>query len=147
MKLLLISSTGGHFNALLQLSSFWQQHERRWVTFKSATTEKALEKETVRWAYGPTNRNLPNLFRNLRLAARVLFQERPDVVLTTGAGVAVPFIILAKVLGIQTVFVESYTRVNELSLSAKLALPFTDHLYVHWDSLQKKYPQAQLIRA
>ena len=40
--------------------------------------------------YGPTNRNIPNLLRNLRLAARVLREERPAAILTTGAGVAVP---------------------------------------------------------
>ena len=146
MKILLISSTGGHFNALCQLSSFWENHERSWVTFKNATTELTLAQEKVYWAYGPTNRNLPNLVRNLHLAMQVLQQEQPDIVITTGAGVAVPFIMLAKAWGIKTAFIESYTRVTDLSLSAKLTLPFLDNLYVHWASLRYKYPQARLIK-
>lgn len=150
MKLLLISSTGGHFNALCQLDTFWSQHDRTWVTFKSATTESFLATESVRWAFGPTNRNIPNLVRNLKLAFSVIFGtshsgDRPDMVVSTGAGVAVPFILLAKLAGIKTVFIESFTRVDDLSLSAKLVLPFIDKLYVQWEQLQARYPQAELI--
>lgn len=153
MKLLLISSTGGHFNALCQLAPFWSQHDRTWVTFKSATTEQFLAEESVRWAFGPTNRNIPNLLRNLKLAVSIIFGapgsgslgDRPDMVVSTGAGVAVPFIVLAKLLGIRTVFIESFTRVDDLSLSAKLVLPFIDKLYVQWEELQARYPQAELI--
>lgn len=146
MKVLLISSTGGHFQALQRLHPFWNKHNVCWVTFKSPSSELVLNGEKVYWAYSPTNRNIPNLIRNLWLACKVLAQEKPELVLTTGAGVAVPFIILAKLFKIKTVFVESFTRVEELSLSARLVLPFLDVLYVQWKELQEKYPQATLIR-
>lgn len=145
MKILLISSTGGHFQALQSLSSFWNKHNCCWVTFKSASTELVLNGENVYWAYSPTNRNLLNLIRNFCLACLVIVREKPQLVLTTGAGVAVPFIILAKLFQIKTVFVESFTRVQELSLSARLVLPFLDVLYVQWNQLKEKYPQAKLI--
>lgn len=146
MKVLLVGSTGGHFKALCQLSDFWQQHDRFWVTFKSSHTRTVLQEETVYWAFGPTNRNLPNLVCNLFLAVSVLLRERPDVVLSTGAGVAVPFLVLGKMMGSKTVFVESFTRVQELSLSARLALPCIDKLYVQWESLQAKYPRSEFIQ-
>ncbi|BFM39460.1 PssD/Cps14F family polysaccharide biosynthesis glycosyltransferase [Synechocystis sp. LKSZ1] len=145
MKVVLVSSTGGHFNALCQLSSFWQRHQCTWVTFRNSTTEKVLQGQPTFWAYGPTNRSLKNLVRNLLLSAQVLQQAKPDLVLSTGAGVAVPFLILAKLMGIKTAFLESFTRVEDLSLSARLALPFIDKLYVQWPQLQDKYPQAELI--
>lgn len=146
MKVLLISSTGGHFQALQRLHPFWKKHDCCWVTFKTASTELILEGEKVYWAYSPTNRNLPNLIRNLYLAFKVIQQEKPQLVISTGAGVAVPFIILAKIAGIKTAFIESFTRVQELSLSARLVLPFLDALYVQWEQLAAKYPKAQLIR-
>jgi beta-1,4-N-acetylglucosaminyltransferase len=145
MKILLVCSSGGHFKALQQLRPFWQDHDRVWVTFKTATTEAALTGETVHWAYSPTNRNLPNLFRNLVLAFQVFKGDRPDVILSTGAGVAVPFLILGKLWGSQTVFIESVTRVTHLSLSAKLAFPFLSALYVHWPQLKQRYPKAELV--
>ncbi len=146
MKILLISSTGGHFQALLKLHRFWRKHDCCWVTFQTSSTELILNEEKVYWAYSPTNRNLPNLIRNFWLAWQVIQQERPQLVLSTGAGVAVPFIILAKLAGIKTVFIESFTRVEELSLSARLVMPFLDVVYVQWKQLIDKYPKAKLIR-
>ncbi len=145
MKILLVCSTGGHFRVMEQLKPFWQNYDHVWVTFRSAPTESALKNQRVHWAYSPTNRHLPNLIRNLWLAWAVLRQEQPTLVLTTGAGVAVPFLILGKILGCKTVFIESVTRVNQLSLSARLTMKFLDSIYVHWPKLRTMYPKAELI--
>jgi beta-1,4-N-acetylglucosaminyltransferase len=145
MKIMLVCSTGGHFSTCQQLRPFWQAHDRLWVTFRIPATEAALKDEKVYWAWSPTNRNIPNLIRNLLLAWKVLRREKPAVVISTGAGVGVPFLVLARLLGSQTVFIESITRVSDISLSAKLALPFLHVLYVHWEQLQQKYPEAELI--
>jgi beta-1,4-N-acetylglucosaminyltransferase len=145
MTVLLVCSSGGHFKGLQQLHPFWDNQERFWVTFKTATTEAELTGEKVYWAYSPTNRNFPNLFRNLLLSWQLIRKIRPNVIISTGAGVAVPFLILGKLLGSKTVFIESVTRVNTLSLSAKLVLPFLSVLYVQWPQLQVRYPQAELV--
>lgn len=145
MKVLLVCSSGGHFKGLQQLRPFWEQHERVWVSFKTKTTQAALAEESVYWAFSPTNRNIPNFFRNLLLAFQVINQTQPDLIVSTGAGVAVPFLILGKLLGCKTAFIESVTRIETLSLSAKLTLPFLSVLYVQWPQLQARYPQAELI--
>lgn len=146
MHLLLVASSGGHFKAMLQLEPFWSGHGRTWVTFATPTTRQALEQEPdVVWAHSPTNRNIPNLIRNALLAVQLLRRRRPQVILTTGAGVAVPFLILGRLMGIRTVFIESITRTETLSLSARMCLPFLDVLYVHWPQLQLRYPMAELI--
>jgi beta-1,4-N-acetylglucosaminyltransferase len=145
MRLLLVCSSGGHFKGLFQLQPFWSRHQRSWVTFETATTRAALASEPVAWAFSPTNRNLPNLIRNTLLSWQLLRRQKPDLILSTGAGVAVPFLIFGKLLGCRTVFVESITRIETLSLSARLALPFLDVLYVHWPQLQARYPRAELI--
>jgi beta-1,4-N-acetylglucosaminyltransferase len=140
MKTLLVCSSGGHFAGMMRLKKFWERSERTWVTFRSPSTEDNLEGEKVWWAYSPTNRNLVNLVRNFFLALYVLIREKPDLVVTTGAGVAVPFLFLAHVLGAQTVFVESITRVQSLSLSARLVSSFAE-IYVQWPELQRNYPK------
>jgi beta-1,4-N-acetylglucosaminyltransferase len=145
MKIMMICSGGGHFRTLHHMRSLLECDTCIWVTFRSPQTEKTLQNELVYWAYSPTNRNLPNLIRNFWLAWAVLRQEQPDLILSTGAGVAVPFLILGKLLGCQTAFVESVTRVQQLSLSARLSEPFLDALYVHWPQLQARYPKSELI--
>lgn len=145
MKILLVCSTGGHFSACQQLRPFWQNHSHVWVTFRTPVTEASLKNEKVYWAWSPTNRNIPNLIRNLFLSWKVLRREKPDVVLSTGAGVSVPFLLFGRLLGSQTIFVESITRVTDLSLSAKLALPFIHVIYVHWEQLQIRHSKSELI--
>ncbi len=151
-KLMLVCSSGGHYKAMRQLQGFWGQFEKvSWVTFKTGTTASELqaEKGRVYWAYSPTNRNIPNLIRNLLLAFKVILsRERPDLVLSTGAGVAVPFLLIAKLFcGSQVIFVESKTRLRQLSLSARIlqGLSGIDQLIVQGKQIASLYPTAQYI--
>jgi len=107
MKILLISSTGDHFHALQKLKPFWGKHECCWVTFKTSYTERFLgSQKKVYWAYRPTNLNIPNLIRNLGLAWQIINRETPDLVISTGASLAVPFLLWAKLKGVKTAVTE-----------------------------------------
>ena len=128
---------------LHSLGNVWRRGRRLWVTLPAADTEVLLKDEKVFWAFGPTNRNIPNLLRNLRLAFSVLRKERPDAVVSTGAGVSVPFVWAARLLGIQTVFIEDLTRVSGLSLSGKLVYRVADVFLVQWPELAARYRRAQ----
>jgi anti-anti-sigma factor len=144
-ELMLICSSGGHYKFMQELSAFWSSHPHTtWVTFRTPTTMADLQDCKVYWAYSPTNRNLPNLIRNFWLAFQVLRVEKPEVVVSTGAGVAVPFLIAAKYLcHSRTVFIEAKTRVKELSLSARLLALFrgVDRIIVQSEQLALKYPE------
>ena len=70
MKLLLVCSSGGHLLLLHQLRPWWEKHERSWVTFDKTDARSLLEGERLDWAHHTTQRNIPNLLRNLRLAWR-----------------------------------------------------------------------------
>jgi UDP-N-acetylglucosamine transferase subunit ALG13 len=77
-KIMLVCSSGGHFRGMRGFSDYWQQFEQRhWITFKTGTTQTELKDEQVSWAHSPTNRNLPNLIKNLLLAIAVFRKERP----------------------------------------------------------------------
>ena len=86
-------------------------------------------------AFGPTNRNFPNTLQNFRLAEQVIRRERPAAILTTGAGVAVPFAWVGMLHRIPTIYVESFTRIEGLSLSAKLISPVARRMYAQWPEL------------
>jgi beta-1,4-N-acetylglucosaminyltransferase len=133
----LVCSPGGHLQQMLALRPAWGDLDRLWVTLDGPDVEYLLEGEQVVRAYGPTNRSFLNLLRNLRLAWRVVGEENPDVVLSTGAGVAVPLFVVAKLRGRRAVYVESLTRSESLSLSARLLYPFADELFVQWPTATK----------
>jgi beta-1,4-N-acetylglucosaminyltransferase len=132
---LIVCSSGGHLLQMLELRDAWAGFERTWVTFDKSDTRSLLRHERVVHAFGPTNRNIPNLLRNLGLAIRVLREERPAAILTTGAGVAVPFAWVGRFMRIPTVYVESVTRIEGLSLSAKMIAPVASQLYGQWPEL------------
>lgn len=126
MKVLLVASAGGHLQQLVWLAPWWTLHARSWVTFDTPDARGMLVGEQIAFAYHPTNRSVRNLARNLRLARRVLARERPDVIVSTGAGVALPFFLLARAFGARTVFLEPYDRVDGPSLTGRLVSPFAD---------------------
>ncbi len=102
------------------------------MTFDRSDSRSLLAAERVVHAYGPTNRSALNLLRNLALAVRVIVRLRPRVVLTTGAGVAVPFAWIGRLFGAKVVYVESATRIESPSLSLRLVRPVANTVYVQW---------------
>jgi UDP-N-acetylglucosamine:LPS N-acetylglucosamine transferase len=104
-----------------------------------------LRDEDVTWAYHPTTRNVVNLMRNVGLAWRVLRHRRPDVVISTGAGVAVPFFVVAKLLRVPTVYLEVYDRMDSPTLTGRLCRPFTDAMLVQWDEQRNLYRGADVV--
>ena len=142
---LLVGSNGGHLAQLLALRPWWQDRRRTWVTFDRIDSRSQLEGETCLWGHHPTTRNVPNMLRNLGLAVRVLRSDRPDVVVSTGAGLAFPFFVVARALGIFTVFVEVYDRIDNSSLTGRLCRPFSSLFCVQWEEQLALYPDAEVI--
>lgn len=142
---LLVSTQGGHLAQLLSLRPWWSRRERLWVCPDTPDVRDRLSEERLLFSYAPTTRHLPNLLRNLLLAVRVVRRERPAMVVSAGAGVAVPFFVVAWLLRIPTVFIEVYDRVDSATLTGRLCGPFTTRRIVQWDSQLDVYPDASLV--
>jgi UDP-N-acetylglucosamine:LPS N-acetylglucosamine transferase len=142
---LLVASSGGHLAQLLALRPWWRERDRTWVTFGTEDARSQLDGERAVWAYHPTTRNLLNLVRNLSLAIRVMRRDRPDVVVSTGAAVAFPFFLVAKVMRVPTVYIEVYDRLDSPTLTGRLCRPITDLFCVQWEEQTRFYPRAQVI--
>lgn len=117
---------------MLALRPAWDDLARTWITLPAADTKALLSTENTVFAHGPTNRSIPNLLRNLVLALRLIRRSKPDVILSTGAALAVPFFIVGKLFGVRLVYVESLTRIHGPSLSGRLVYPFSNRFFVQW---------------
>lgn len=142
MKICLVGSSGGHLTHLYMLKPFWQDKERCWVTFDKDDAKSLLQGETVYPCHYPTNRNLKNLIRNTAVAWKVLRKEKPDLIISSGAAVAVPFFYLGKLFGMKTAYIEVFDRINASTLTGRLVYPVTDLFVVQWDEMMKVYPKA-----
>lgn len=142
---LLVGSAGGHLAQLMRLEPWWRDLRRTWVTFDKPDARSLLAAESVVWAFHPTTRNIPNLVRNLALAVRQFRRARPDVVVSTGAGVALPFFVVARVLRIPTVYIEVFDRIDSRTLAGRMCRPFTTRFCVQWPEQQGLYRDSIVI--
>jgi beta-1,4-N-acetylglucosaminyltransferase len=145
VKAMLVSSSGGHLLQLHRLKPWWEQLERVWVTFDKPDSRSLLAGEDVRWAYHPTTRSALNLVRNLGLAWRLLRRYRPDVVISTGAGVAFPFFVLARLFRAKTVYIEVYDRIDVPTLTGRLCYPLASRFLLQWPAQKRFYPRGEVI--
>ena len=136
-RVLLVCSHGGHLSQLKVLAPTFADYERKWVTLDHHSVD--VSGDDIEFGYGPTTRNIPNLIRNLVMARRVLREFKPDVVVSTGAAIAFPYFLLARLTGIRTVFLEVYDRIDSMTLTGRLVRPITDEFLLQWPEQRELY--------
>jgi UDP-N-acetylglucosamine:LPS N-acetylglucosamine transferase len=140
-KVCFICSSGGHLTELLPIGKRLaknRQNKQFWITFRNPMTENTLKNEKYYLVHDPI-RN-PLIFLKLIFHSLYLFiKERPDVVITTGAGMAVPLSIIAKLVGKKLVFIESFCRTRSPSISGRLLYWFSNKFYVQWEQNLRYY--------
>ena len=92
-----------------------------------------MKEERFYPCYYPTNRNVKNTIKNTILAFKILRKEKPDLIISSGAAVAVPFFWLGKLFGAKTVYIEIFDRIDKPTLTGKLVYPVTDKFIVSND--------------
>jgi UDP-N-acetylglucosamine:LPS N-acetylglucosamine transferase len=145
IRVLMVCSSGGHLAQLITLKPWWSHRDVCWVTFPTEDGKSLLAGQRAVYAYSPTTRSIKNLIRNSLLAVRVMIRERPDVVVTTGAGVALPFFVVAKLARIPTVYIEVFDRIDHAPLTARLCRPFTSRMLVQWEEQQALYDGSTVV--
>jgi beta-1,4-N-acetylglucosaminyltransferase len=84
-------------------------------------------------------------------ALALVARERPDVILCNGPGTGLPICYAALLLHAwafrpcKIVFVESFCRVDTLSLTGKLLYPISSRFIVQWPELRQQFPRAEYI--
>jgi UDP-N-acetylglucosamine:LPS N-acetylglucosamine transferase len=127
------------------LQEAWHDRSHAWVCLDREDARSLLADEHVFYGYWPTTRNIANLVRNLWLAGSVIRSLRPKVIVTTGAGLAVPFAWVGRLAGAHVIYVESLTRISKPSLSCRLIRPVASRIYVQWPDLVAAIPGSRYL--
>jgi len=128
-----------------QLAPVYEKYDHFYFTFKGGVADEV--KKTGRVI------TIPNIVRHnpfswivgAVLSAHAVLAERPDVVISTGAGIVVFFCVFAKLLGAKLIFIESMARVERPTLTARFLYPFSDLFIVQWPGLLKYFPRAKFL--
>ena len=142
LKVCLVGSSGGHLTHFYMLKPFWKNKERFWVTFDKEDARSILENEKMYPCYYPTNRSLKALLKNTKIAWKVLRKEKPDLIISSGAAVAVPFFYLGKLFGAKLIYIEVFDRIDKPTMTGKMVYPIVDKFIVQWEEQKKVYPKA-----
>ena len=141
----LVASGGGHLDLLRDVADVFAGHARTWVTV-SGRAAAALRESGERVLEVPPfdrrNKGTANLRASVRLAAR----ERPELVVTSGAGIAVAFTGVARAREARVVFVETMARVRDSSVSGRILARLAERTLVQWEEMATVHPRAVTCR-
>ena len=87
--------------------------------------------------------NAVKYLKNFAQSLLLVLRDRPDYVISTGAGMAIPTCVIGKLLGAKLIFVETAARVHTPSRTGRLLYPLADLFLVQWEPLLKDYPKAK----
>lgn len=153
MKILLAASGGGHVRQLLDLEPFWREHDTVFATeptpLGASIAQKVRTRTFTHFAFGQAKvTGFGSLLRsgiaNLRDSIRIIAAERPDVVISSGAGSALFCVMLGRLTGAKVVAIESFARFNAPSLFGRLARPFATRKVVQSQALAEAWPDAEV---
>lgn len=141
MKVCIVSSCGGHLTEVRRLRPAYERYDHFYVLNDSAILPRDMEGKTLFIAHSERDWRF---FVNLWEAYRILARERPEVILSTGAGPAVPFAIVGRLIfGIRVIFVETLTRVRSPSLTGRIMYRLAHDFFYQWESLASYFPKAR----
>ena len=146
-RIIFIASSGGHLTEILQLKPLFKEYESFLLTERDVSTS-SLCLENISVFFFPLvrrNRLHEYLFGNLKsmvLSFLYFYKLKPDVVLSTGAGICVYMAYLAKLFRKKVIFIETYAAINGKSGAGKLIYPIADRFYVQWENMKVFYPNS-----
>lgn len=138
MKICIVSSCGGHLTEVRALRPAYEHYEHFYILNDKVLLPPDMEGKT----YFIWHSERDWLFvMNMWEAWRILRKLRPNLILSAGAGPVVPFALVGKMFRIPTLFVETFTRVVQPSLTGRMMYHLADRFFYQWRSLERFFPK------
>ncbi len=147
-KVLFISSTGGHLNELMQLSTLFEKYDYHIITEKDKVNESLKQKygdKVYFLPYGTRAKLFTYIFKYIYLCLKTIYlylKLRPKVIVTTGTHTAGPMCYLGKILGSKIIYIETFANTHTKTATGRLIYPIADLFIVQWEEMLKIYPKA-----
>ena len=134
-KVMAVASIGGHWVQLLRIARpMEEKYEMVYVSNhpKCATmVEGQRFYETEDFSRSDAWKLGPSFFK----AVKLVWREKPDAIITTGAAPGLVFLLVGKLLGEKTIWIDSIANAAHLSASGRIASKFASRTYAQWQDL------------
>jgi beta-1,4-N-acetylglucosaminyltransferase len=139
IKIAIVSSCGGHLTEVRSLDSAYEGYAHFYVLDDVIALPSDLQGKTHFVTHSERDwRTILVWFQ----AFRILHRERPDVILSTGAGLVVPFAVFGRFLfGTRVIFVETMARVTQPSLTGRIMYRLAHNFFYQWEGLARFFPK------
>ncbi|MBO4718390.1 MAG: oligosaccharide biosynthesis protein Alg14 [Prevotella sp.] len=134
-KVMAVASIGGHWIQLLRIARpMEEKYEMVYVSNhpKCATMVEGQKfYQTADFNRSNAWKLIPSFFK----AVRLLWREKPDAIITTGAAPGLVFLLVGKLFGKKTIWIDSIANAEQLSASGRIASRFASRTYTQWEDL------------
>ena len=142
-KIIGISSGGGHLSELIKAIPSLYENEITYITIKNGHTKNTLKDKNHHFIIDPhisKIKFLINFFQSFILFLRL----RPKVIISTGAGIAIPLILIGRLFKTKIIFIESGARIFKPSKTASFIYKYSDFFIVQYQSMQSFFPKSKI---
>lgn len=136
MKIALVCEHGGHLTQMLQIIDSVSGHDYFFITNISERT-KALQYK--KYLINPIGTNPIKMIKAIISITKIFKKEKPEIIISTGAEIAIPAFIIGKLMGAKLIYIESWSRLKTKSTTGKLLYYLSDIFIVQWPQLLEKY--------
>lgn len=144
-KVMFISSSGGHLAELLQMKNLIHKYDSYIITEKNDSTIRLKETYKGKISFlthisrKPFLKFIFKFIFNIIKSLIIYIKFKPEVIVTTGAGCVVPMCYIGKLMGSKIIYIESFARVETLSMTGKSIYKIADLYFVQHEELKCKF--------
>lgn len=144
IKICFVASSGGHLEEIACLKEVEEKYESFLITEKGSFNEINFTKK--KYYFKQINRKeiffLFKFIKNFFINFFILLKEKPNFIISTGALVTIPTCLLGKLMRKKIIYIESFARIDNLSITGKIMYRISDVFIVQWNELLEYYPKA-----
>lgn len=142
-KIIGISSGGGHLSELIKTIPISYEDEITYITFKNGHTKDTLKDKAHFFIIDPHVSKIKFLI-NFIQSFFLYFKIRPKVIISTGAGIAIPLMLIGRFFKTKIVFIESGARIFKPSKTANFIYKYSDLFIIQHETLSSLFPKSKI---
>lgn len=147
LKICFVSSSGGHWEELMCLKEIARKYDSFFITEEGGQADDSKLERL--YTFPQINRDeqyfIIKFIKLFYQSWKIMKSEKPDVLITTGALLSFPFCFVSKIMGCKLIYIESFARIYNPSLTGRIVYKFADLFLVQWKSMLKVYPKAKYV--
>lgn len=135
-KILAVASSGGHWMQLLRVTKSLENKFEVCYVSTLSDRETSVEGRSFQLINDFSRTDAVKIVTVFIQAIRIVRNEKPDVVITTGAAPGLVMVFVGWLFRKKTIWIDSLANVEHLSLSGRIASLFVSRIYTQWKGLQ-----------